>query len=72
MKRGVTDDEHSLITHVTRWGLDGYPVKKLGRGWTWNYRTIQGPPVMFKTKREAVASFEAYYDVLLDALAGRI
>ena len=69
---GITDDERALLTHVTRWGSDGYPVRKSGRGWTWSYRSIQGPPVVFKTKREAVVSFEAFEDVLIDAVAGRI
>lgn len=69
--RGLTDDERSLLTHVTMWGSDGYPVCKVGRGWTWGYRGIKGP-VVFKTKREAVASFEAFEAVLIDAKAGRI
>ena len=36
------------------------------------YRSISGPPLLFKTKREAVASFEAFHQVLIDALAGRV
>jgi hypothetical protein len=71
-KRGISEDEKGLINHVMRWGSDGYPVKHLGRGWTWNFRSIQGPPVVFRTKREAVTSFEAFHAVLLDAYAGRI
>jgi len=72
MARGLTDDERSLLTHVTMWGSDGYPIQKLRRGWTWSYRGIAGPPVVFKTKREAVASFEAFESILIDATAGRI
>ena len=70
--RSLTDDERALLMHVTRWGSDGYPIQKLKRGWTWSYRSIQGPPVVFRTRREAVASFEAFENVLIDAKAGRI
>lgn len=70
--RGLTDGERSILTHVSRWGSDGYPIQKLGRGWTWGTSAVSGPPVVFKTKRAAVTSFEAFHDVLLDALAGRV
>lgn len=72
MGRGLTDDERSLLTHVTRFGSDGYPIRKLSRGWVWSYRGIAGSPSVFKTRRAAVASFEAFYLVLIDAKAGRI
>jgi len=65
----MTEDERALVTHVTRWGSDGYPVHKVGsRHWTWDFRSIAGPPVLFKTKREAVASFERFMEVLHEAL----
>ena len=70
--RGLTTDERDLLTHISMWGSDGYPVKKLGPKWTWSYRSISGPPVLFKTRRGAVASFEAFHQVLIDALAGRV
>jgi len=70
--RGITEDESSLLTHVMMWGSAGYPVKKVGSGWTWDYRSIKGPPVVFKTKRAAVKSFEAFEDILIDAKCGRI
>ncbi len=70
--RGITEDEKDLLTHWSRFGSDGYPIKKLGRGWYWSYRSIEGPPTIFRTKREAVRSFEAFVDILLDAKAGRI
>lgn len=69
--RGINEDEQALMTHVTMWGSDGYPVRKCGRKWTWDYRSLKCP-VLYRTKREAVASFEAYWDILLDAKAGRI
>jgi hypothetical protein len=70
----LSDDERALLTHVSRWGSDGYPVAKVGsHHWTWGpWRGIQGPPVVFKTKRAAVQSFEAYHAILLDKNAGRL
>jgi len=57
------------MTHVSMWGSDGYPVRKLGRGWTWGpWRSVKGPPTVFQTKRAAVASFEAFLGVLREAL----
>lgn len=73
MPRGLTEDERSLVDHVTRWGSDGYPIMRITRGWSWgDWRSVQGPPTVFPTKREAVESFERYHEILLDALAGRI
>lgn len=66
--RKVTEDERTLLNHVTMFGSDGYPVTKLGRVWVWGTEAVKGPPTVFKTKREAVASFEAFLDVLRDAL----
>lgn len=69
----LTEDEHALVNHVTRWGSDGYPVQRVGSRWSWGpWRGIEGPPVLFRRKRDAVASFEAYVDILLDKLAGRL
>jgi len=72
--RGLTLDEMKLLQHISRWGSDGYPVRKYRAGkWTWGpFLSISGPPTVFATKREAVASFEAFHQVLLDAQAGRI
>lgn len=71
--RGITEDERALVQHVGRWGSDGYPVQKVGRHWVQrDWRSVKGPPCVYKTKREAVAQFEAFHEVLLDALAGRI
>ena len=67
----LTEDEQFVLTHISRWGSDGYPIVSLKRGatkfWSWGpIRAVKGPPVLFKTKREAVASFEAYLDSLRD------
>ena len=75
MARGISDNERALMTHISRFGSDGYPVRKLGRSrcWVWGPAFgVKGPPTTFKTKREAVASFEAFIDILTDAIAGRI
>ena len=72
--RGLSEDEKALLNHTALWGSNGYPVQKVGsRHWTWGpWRSVNGPPVCFPTKRQAVASFESYLDVLVDASAGRI
>jgi len=74
MARGITEDERALLTHISRWGSSGYPVSKCGsHHWTWGpFLSIQGPPVVFPRKRDAIESFEKFMDVLRDALAGRI
>jgi hypothetical protein len=65
--RPITNDERDLLAHVTMFGSPGYPVRKCGRGWIWGTDRVKGPPTVFKTKREAVASFEAFEKVLLRA-----
>ena len=68
----LTEDQAFVLVHISHFGSDGYPIRKTGRHWNWGpIRGINGPPTCFKTKREAVASFEAYLDVLRDKLAGR-
>lgn len=70
MARRLTEDERALLTHWSRWGSDGYPVNRFtrSRGWTWGpFLSVKGPPTVFKTKREAVASFEAFIGILIEA-----
>jgi hypothetical protein len=69
MSRPISEDERALMTHVTMWGSDGYPVRKLGRGWTWDYRSIKGPPIVYRTKRAAVTQLESFLTVLREAYA---
>ncbi len=60
----LTNDEAGLIQHVERWGSDGYPIFRLGRKWQiGTFRTWNGFPVPFKTKKSAVAQFEAWLDL---------
>lgn len=72
--RGLSPDEAGLLRHVMHFGSDAYPIQKIGsHSWTWGpWRTIQGPPKAWRTRREAVANFEAFLDILRDAKAGRI
>ncbi len=68
--RPVTEDERALLIHVSRWGSDGYPIHRFRSGrWTWGpWRSVQGPPKVWRTRREAVAHFEAVMDVLREAV----
>lgn len=62
----LTDDERQILTHNSMWGSDGYPVEKFYRGsWYWRFGELRSP-VVFKTKREAVASWEAYIGTLVE------
>ena len=72
MNVATSTDERDLLNHVSMWGMEGYPVNRVGsRKWSWSYRDISTPAV-YNTKREAIASFEAYHQILLDRKAGRI
>lgn len=69
----LTDNERHLMTHISRFGSDGYPIEKLGRGWVWQRAFgAGGSPIVYRTKREATHAFEAYMSILRDRLAGRI
>lgn len=68
----ILESEWNWLQHVSRWGADSYPVRKLGRKWEFQRMyNAGGCPSLFKTKREAVARVELYYDMLLDKNAGR-
>lgn len=69
----LTEDEAFILTHVQRWGSEGYPIHRVGHGWTWGpIAGVRGLPYTVQTKREAVRLFELYLDILRDKLAGRI
>ena len=70
----LSEDEWALLNHCGRWGSDGYPVARVGsHHWTWGpWRSINGPPVVFKTKRLAVASFESCLGIPVGKKAGRL
>lgn len=58
----LSENERALMTHISRFGSDGYPVHKLGKKWVHGDAFgVRGSPIVFKTKKEAVASFEAWH-----------
>ena len=66
--RQITEDELALMNHIVRWGSDGYPIQKVKSRWQWTqWRSVKGAPVVYKTKREATAAFEAFHNMLIDA-----
>lgn len=65
--RPLTEDERALATHISMFGSAGYPVRKLGRKWTWDYRSISAP-TLYATKRDATAAFERYMGVIRSCL----
>lgn len=68
----LTEDECFILTHISHFGSEGYPITRTGsRRWSWEYRG-HGCPVTFPTKKQAVRSFEQHLDILRDKLAGRI
>ena len=74
---GKTDNrseaERRLHQHVTMFGSAGYPIRKVGRSWHWEDSFgVPGAPTVYKTKREAVAAFERFLDILCDKAAGRL
>jgi hypothetical protein len=71
-KVDMIEDQAALLQHISRYGSDGYPIHKVGLGclWSWKFNSI-GTPQIFRTRREAAASFERYYQMLLDRKAKR-
>lgn len=66
----LTDDERALMSHISMWGSDGYPVQKIASRWHWReWRSIRGSPIVYRTKHEAVAAFEAYMAMLRERYA---
>lgn len=63
----LSEDERSLLIHISRWGSEGWPIHKVGsHHWVWGpFLSIKGAPVVFKTKKAACESFEKYYNSVL-------
>jgi hypothetical protein len=72
----LTERESFILNHITRFGSEGYPVQKVSsRHWSWNYgngEDMHSCPVVFPTKKQAVASFEGHLEILRDKKAGRL
>lgn len=62
----MTSEEKFLINHITMFGQDGAPIFKANGVWV---VTLGTETRAFRTKREAVAAFDVYYDGLLKQLA---
>jgi len=63
----LSEDEYALLNHVMRWGSGGYPIDRIGRRWAWSdWRGVRGSPILYKTKREAVAAFEDWHALALE------
>ena len=72
--RALTPDEKDLLTHWSRFGSDGYPIRKLRAGvWVWeSYRSVAGAPCTFRTRKAAWAAFERFIEILIDVDAERV
>ena len=67
VKRELTENEQYVMTRWSMWGSDGYPIVKRGREWyVEGNRGLGSCPLMFKTKKAAVAQWEAYIDSIID------
>jgi hypothetical protein len=63
----LTHDEGGLVYAVSRCGSDSYPIQKLGRKWSiGSFRSWRGFPTLFKTKKEATSTFEAWHTLALE------
>lgn len=66
----LTDGEKRLMTHVSMFGSDGYPIRKLGNRWIVDLEAYgRNHPGMFLTKRAAVKAFESFEETLRDRSA---
>lgn len=69
----LTENEASFMQHMSMFGSDGYPVRKLGRKWEFQRAFgVGGTPVLYKTKKDAFKAVEAFMDILRDKIAGRL
>jgi hypothetical protein len=75
-KPALTELESFMLNHISRFGSTGYPVQKVGsHHWSWQYGNgddSHACPVVFPTKKQAVASFEGHLEILRDKKAGRL
>lgn len=58
-QRTLTEDETAASNHACRYGSDGWPVRKVGRGWTWDRGTLSAP-CLYRTRREAEDSWQVH------------
>jgi len=69
----LSKGENEWLTHMSMFGADGYPIRKIGSHWTYERAFgVGGTPTTYKTKKAAVAACELFYDILRDKAAGRM
>jgi hypothetical protein len=68
----LTDDEAALVYAVQRCGSAAYPIAKVGKKNHWAigpFRSWQGFPILYKTKRAATEQFERWHSLALERFA---
>lgn len=69
----LSENQKFCLGHISMFGSAAYPIRKMGGKWfVMGIRGCGTCSTAFKTKKEAVAQFEKYYDLLLDYNAGRV
>lgn len=69
----LNDGENHWLQHMTMWGSNGYPVRKVGSRWYFErFYGVGGAPVADRTKKVATVRCEAFYSILRDKKAGRL
>ncbi len=73
MYETLSQGENEWLRHMNMFGSDGYPVRKTGSRWMFERAFgVGGTPIVYKTKRAAIAACEAFYAILRDKAAGRL
>jgi hypothetical protein len=73
MTDNLSTNQKFCLTHISMFGSAAYPIRKAAGKWFVDgIRGCGACPTAFKTKKEAVAQFEKYHDLLLDYNAGRV
>ncbi len=66
-RKELGEDEAFILAHWTRWGSDGYPIRKAGRRWWVDGMRGRGAcPKSFATKRQAAQQWEAFVQSIID------
>lgn len=61
----LTVDQDWIMGHAIMFGSDSYPVRKIGKGWqVVGQRGLGSVPTVFKRKKDAVAAWKGYLDML--------
>ena len=74
MYKTLSQAENDFLSHINMFGSDAYPIQKVGNGrWIWlEFWGVQGPPVVYKTRKACAEAIECYLQVLADKAAGRL